>query len=112
MRYEMKLNNTPFEQMQKNEKTLEIRLNDAKRKLLNMGDEILFLNKDHPTKTLLKKVKDLRLYNCFAEMAENENCISAGFPTGYTTKDVLDCYYTFYTPEEEKQFGVLVIVLE
>ena len=46
------------------------------------------------------------------EIAENENCVLAGFSYGYTVQEVLDCYYTFYTPQDEKQFGVLVIALD
>lgn len=111
MRYEMRLNKLPFEQMVEGKKTIEVRLNDAKRKLLAIGDEILFSNRDNPNQTIVKKVADLRLYNSFAEMANNENCVLAGFNKGYTVEEVVDCYYTFYTIEEEKRFGVLVIEL-
>ena len=111
MRYEMRLNKLPFEQMVEGKKTIEVRLNDAKRKLLAIGDEILFSNRDNPNQTIVKKVADLRLYNSFAEMANNENCVLAGFNKGYTVEEVVDCYYTFYTANEEEQFGVLAIEL-
>lgn len=111
MRYEMRLNKLPFEQMVEGKKTIEVRLNDAKRKLLAIGDEILFSNRDNLNQTIVKKVVDLRLYTSFTEMANNENCVLAGFNKGYTTAEVVDCYHTFYTPEEEKQFGVIVIEL-
>ena len=42
MRYEMRLNKLPFGQIVDGKKTIEVRLNDAKRKLLAVGDEILF----------------------------------------------------------------------
>ena len=111
MRYEMRLNKLPFEQMVEGKKTIEVRLNDAKRKLLAIGDEVLFSNRDNPNQTIVKKVADLRLYNSCAEMANNENCVLAGFNKGYTVEEVVDCYYTFYTADEEKQFGVLAIEL-
>lgn len=111
MRYEMRLNKLPFEQMLEGKKTIEIRLNDAKRKLIAVGDEILFSNRDNENQTIVKKVVNLRLYNSFAEMANNENCVQAGFNKGYTVEDVVDCYHTFYTQDEEKQFGVLAIEL-
>jgi len=112
MRYEMRLNKLPFEQMFEGKKTIEVRLNDAKRKLILVGDEILFTNRDNPNQTLVKKVVDLRLYNSFIDMANNENCVLAGFSKGYTVAEVVDCYHTFYSLEEEKQFGVLVIELD
>ena len=111
MRYEMRLNKLPFEQVVEGKKTIEVRLNDAKRKLLLVGDEILFINRDNTNQTIVKKVVGLRLYNSFIEMANNENCVLAGFNSGYTTEDVVACYHTFYSPEEEKQFGVLAIEL-
>lgn len=111
MRYEMRLNKEPFEQVLEGRKTIEVRLNDAKRKLISVGDEILFSNRDNSTQTIVKKVVDLRLYKSFSEMANNENCVLAGFSKGYTTQDVVDCYHTYYSPEEEQKFGVLVIEL-
>lgn len=111
MRYEMRLNKLPFEQVMEGKKTIEVRLNDAKRKLITIGDEILFSNRDNLNQTIVKKVVDLRLYASFTEMANNENCVLAGFNKGYTTQEVVDCYHTFYTIEEEKQFGVLAIEL-
>lgn len=112
MRYEMRLNKLPFEQMVEGKKTIEVRLNDAKRKLLAVGDEILFTNRDNPNQTIVKKVTDLRLYNSFVEMANNENCVLAGFNKGYTVDEVVTCYHTYYTPKEEQQFGVVAIELE
>ena len=112
MRYEMRLNKLPFEQMVEGKKTIEERLNDAKRKLLAIGDEILFVNRDNINQTIVKTVKDLRLYNSFAEMANNENCVLAGFDKGYTVQSVIYTYHTYYSPEEEQKFGVLVIEME
>ncbi len=112
MRYEMRLNKLPFEQMLEGKKSLEIRLNDAKRKLIDIGDEILFVNRDNPNQTLVKKVIDLRLYNSFVDMANNENCVLAGFNKGYTVENVVDCYHTYYSPEEEQKLRVLAIELD
>ena len=111
MRYEMRLNKLPFEQMVEGKKTVEVRLNDAKRKLIAIGDEILFSNRDNPNQTIVKKVVDLRLYNSFTDMANNENCVMAGFGRGYTVEEVVDCYHTYYSLEEENLFGVLAIEL-
>ena len=61
MRYEMRLNKLPFEQIVDGKKTIEVRLNDAKRKLIAVGDEILFSNRDNPNQTVVKKVVDFFL---------------------------------------------------
>ena len=112
MRYEMHLNKLPFKQIEKGEKTLEIRLNDSKRKLMNVGDEILFTNRSNEKETLLKTIKELRIYSTFAEMANNEDCVKAGFDKGYSTQDVADCYYQFYSKQDEQNLGVVVIELD
>ena len=111
MRYEMRLNKLPFEQMLEGKKSIEVRLNDVKRKLIAVGDEILFVNRDNPNQTIVKKVVDLRAYATFTEMANNENCVMAGFNKGYTVEEVVNCYHTYYSQDEEQQFGVLAIEL-
>ena len=40
MKHEMKLNNGPFERIKNGTKTIELRLNDEKRKLLKIKDLI------------------------------------------------------------------------
>lgn len=111
MRYEMHLNKQPFNQIVDGRKAIEVRLNDSKRKILNIGDEILFISRESEDKTVLKTIVDLRLYPSFAEMANNEDCVACGFDKGYSAQEVVDCYHTFYTVEEEQKFGVLAIEL-
>ena len=40
----MKLNPAPFEMIKSGQKTIELRLYDEKRQLVNIGDEIVFTN--------------------------------------------------------------------
>ena len=111
MRYEMHLNKVPFNQIVEGRKTIEVRLNDSKRKILNIGDEILFISRECEDKTILKTITDLRVYPSFAEMANNEDCVACGFDKGYSAQEVVDCYHTFYTAQDEQKFGVLAIQL-
>lgn len=111
MRYEMRLKPLPFSQIEEGKKTLEVRLYDSKRQLLQIGDEILFYNRENAEQTLLKTIKDLRRYPSFKDMAENENYKLCGFNVSDTIQDVINCYHTYYSPEEEAEFGVLVIEL-
>lgn len=112
MRYEMHLSQKPFEQILNGSKNIEVRIFDNKRKLLKIGDEILFILRGNEERTILKTIIDLRVYPSFIEMAENENCLRIGFENGYTTENVVNEYYKYYDKAEEKQFGVLVIELE
>jgi len=42
MLHQMKLQPSPFEKIKNGSKTIEVRLNDEKRQLLKVGDEIQF----------------------------------------------------------------------
>ena len=44
MQHIMRLNPSPFAMIENREKTIELRLNDEKRRLINVGDEITFIN--------------------------------------------------------------------
>ena len=46
MKHNMNLNNRPFKSIKEGTKTIELRLNDEKRSLLKVGDEIEFTNRD------------------------------------------------------------------
>lgn len=72
MKHEMKLNNEPFECIKNGTKTIELRLNDEKRKLLTVGDYIEFTNRVTNEK-LLVEVIDLFKYNSFEELYKHFN---------------------------------------
>lgn len=112
MRFEMHLNDLPFNQILSGEKTLEVRLNDSKRQLLQTGDEILFLSTSNENKTILKSVIALRKYDSFAEMALVEDSTSLGFGKDSSIQDIVDTYRKYYSPDEEKKFGILLIELK
>ena len=67
MKHEMKLNNEPFECIKNGTKTIELRLNDEKRKLLNIGDKIEFTNITNNEK-LLVKIENLYYFSSFEEL--------------------------------------------
>ena len=52
MQHIMRLNPAPFAMVERREKTIELRLNDEKRRLINVGDEITFINTEDNRKTL------------------------------------------------------------
>ena len=62
MRYDLHLNEAPFNSIVAGNKTLEVRLNDSKRQLLQIGDEILFTNRNNENQTVLKTIKRLIHY--------------------------------------------------
>lgn len=109
MKHEMKLNNEPFECIKNGTKTIELRLNDEKRKLLTVGDYIEFTNRVTNEK-LLVEVIDLFKYNSFEELYKHFNKIEMGYSINEEAnpKDMEN----YYSKEEQEKHGVLGIKIK
>lgn len=109
MKHEMKLNNKPFECIKNGTKTIELRLNDEKRKLLTVGDYIEFTNRITNEK-LLVEVIDLFKYNSFEELYKHFNKIEMGYSINEEAnpKDMEN----YYSKEEQEKYGVLGIKIK
>lgn len=109
MKHEMKLNNEPFECIKNGTKTIELRLNDEKRKLLTVGDYIEFTNRVTNEK-LLVEVIDLFKYNSFEELYKHFNKIEMGYSINEEAnpKDMEN----YYSKEEKEKYGVLGIKIK
>lgn len=109
MKYEMKLNNEPFKAIKNGTKTLELRLNDEKRKQLIVGDYIEFTNRVTNEK-LLVEVIDLFKYNSFEELYKHFNKIEMGYSINEEAnpKDMEN----YYSKEEQEKYGVLGIKIK
>lgn len=107
--HEMKLNNEPWVAVKKNKKSIELRLNDEKRKKIHVGDSIIFTNRE-TGKKLKRKVKKLHPYSNFQELYQN-------FPKkklGYSKKEEANYQdmEKHYSEEDIKKYGVLGIELK
>lgn len=78
MTYYMKLQDDPFKKIKNKTKTIEIRLNDEKRKKIKQDDLIEFTNIKTKEK-LLVRVVNLYHYENFEELYKNHNKISIGY---------------------------------
>ncbi len=109
MKHKMKLNNEPFECIKNGTKTIELRLNDEKRKLLTVGDYIEFINRVTNEK-LLVEVIDLFKYNSFEELYKHFNKIEMGYSINEEAnpKDMEN----YYSKEEQEKYGVLGIKIK
>lgn len=106
MKYNMKLKNEPFNLIKNGTKTVELRLNDEKRKLLNIGDEIEFTN-IYNNEKLLVEILNLFKYANFEELYKHFNKEEMGYSTDEEAnpKDM----EAYYSKEEQKKYGVLGI---
>lgn len=106
MVHQMKLFNKPFHSIKDEKKTIEMRLNDEKRRLIHINDIIEFVNYD--TSEVLKAlVVNLYRYDSFEELYTNHNKVSIGYNIDEEAnpKDML----AYYSLDKINKYGVLGI---
>ena len=111
MKYIMKLNPKYFEYMKNGTKRVEVRLNDEKRRCIQIGDEIIFQKEPELETTIKVKVIGLLRYNTFEELFEDYD-IEMMADKSMTKQELLNVLEEFYTPEKQKQYGVVGIRIE
>ena len=109
MKYDMKLNSSPYEKIKKGTKTIELRLNDEKRKKIKVNDIIEFTNRE----TLEKMeviVENIYYYPTFDELYKHFDKVSLG----YEENDVANSkdMEQYYTKEQQEKYGVLGIEIK
>lgn len=110
MKHTMKLQDAPFRQIASGQKTIELRLDDEKRRLIAVGDEIEF---SHTVRgDLLRcRVKALHRFPTFAALYASLPLLQCGY-TVDTVKDASPADMEhYYAVEEQKRYGVLGIEL-
>lgn len=106
MKHIMRLNNGPFECIKNGTKTIELRLNDEKRSLINESDIIEFENRTTGEK-LEVKVLRLHRYNSFEELYKHFDKVSLGYKPDEDANPLdMEIYYS---KEEQDQYGVIGI---
>ena len=99
----MKLQESPFERIKNGIKTVEFRLYDEKRSKIKIGDQIEFAKLPDLQETILVDVLDLYREDTF------ENLFKKLFADEDEIKKKTTSMYQYYSPDEEKQYGVVGI---
>ncbi len=105
----MGLNPDQFELIRIGSKTIEIRLNDEKRRSLQVGDAICFCNVADETQRVVKRVKSLRQFATFVDLYSHYSPVSVGSSATDDIAQMVADTYTIYTPEQEHRWGVVAI---
>lgn len=109
MLHEMKLQQKPFNSIKAGQKTIEMRLNDEKRRLINIGDEIEFTCVVSGEKLQVSVCGLVQfdsfdtLYNTFNKRVLGYNDNEVANPTDMSK---------YYSIDEQKEYGVLAIVIK
>ena len=105
----MRLHKGPFELIKNGSKTIELRLYDEKRQMINVGDIITFENRSDGEKIQVKVI-ELHKYPSFEELYKHFNKVSMGYKEDEEAnpKDM----ELYYSSEEQSKYGVVGIEVE
>ncbi len=97
--HQMRLHPEPFARIKSGEKKVECRLYDEKRRELKVGDVIEFQLRPECVEKFERKILALHTFPAFEAMFID-------FP-----EERINDVYQYYTPDEERQYGVVAIEL-
>lgn len=105
----MRLHKEPFELIKNGSKTIELRLYDEKRQMINLGDTITFENRSDVDKIQVKVIA-LYIYPSFEELYKHFDKVSIGYKEDEEAdpKDM----ELYYSSEEQSKYGVVGIEME
>lgn len=89
-------------------KDVEIRVNDEKRRKLNVGDTLIFINSGDENEKIKAKVTALVHFNDFTEVADYYK-MEKIYLKETTKEEYLELMSKFYSDEEVKRYGVVAI---
>lgn len=104
----MNLNAEYFELIKQGEKIFEGRLNDEKRKAMNVGDVITFFKEPERVESFDAIITQKIEFKDFDQMSKVINKKDLGFDEK-TRQEMLDVYHSFYSKEDEEKYGVVAI---
>lgn len=108
--HEMRLHEGPFNRIASGIKTVEYRLNDEKRREIQVGDTITFYKRPEETETIVVKVTELKHYDNLLDMYTDS--FELYLKDMYATpQDAVDDT-PYYTDEEVEKYGCLAIHFE
>lgn len=109
--HKMKLQPAFFYYMLNGTKRIELRLNDEKRQLINVGDEILFLKEPNLDEEFLTKVTNIYKYDSFNDLF-NDFEIDVLADKNMSKEELLSELEKYYTKDSQDKYGVLGIEIE
>ncbi|MBP1970539.1 ASC-1-like (ASCH) protein [Virgibacillus natechei] len=111
MLHKMGLYNGPFQSIKSGRKTVEVRLNDEKRRKLTRGDVIVFTRIPERDEVLTVEVLALRKYDTFRQMYEEIPAEDMD-EEGRSIDEMVKNTFKIYTPDQEKEWGTLAITIK
>ena len=109
MTHYMNLQERPYHMIASSKKIFELRLLDEKRKMIGIGDTIIFKNAEDDNATLMCVVRNLHVFASFEELYRALPLDQCGYlpeEIAYASAKDMEQYYTV---QEQAQYGVIGI---
>ncbi len=107
MQHHFHLHQEPFEKIKNGSKTVESRLYDNKRRLINVGDTIVFTSR-HTHESIEKKISNIQIFNSFSEMLAQIQIHTFG---NDSIEKELQGLQEYYSLEDQQTYGVVALFL-
>ena len=101
----LKLHPEPFAAIASGHKTIESRLYDEKRRKIQLGDQIIFINRVNPEQTVTTTVVGLLRYATFHDLFSHNDPRKFGSESVEWLEEQID---EFYSPEDQCLYGGVI----
>lgn len=108
---EFHLDSDIFDIIVNKDKDVEIRLNDEKRRNLNIGDTLVFLKRPDDIESISATVTNLVYFDSFLEVV-NYYDMKRIYLEDTTKDEYINLMKRFYNDEEVEKYGVVAIEFE
>ena len=112
MTHYMNLHARPFFDVQNGSKTIELRLYDEKRRLIEVGDTIVFTHSDDASHICTALVKALHIFPDFAALYAALPLDKCGYLPAELATAVPADMDIYYSAEKQAKYGVVGIEIE
>lgn len=109
MIHEMKLHEGPFELIESGKKRYELRLFDEKRRLLSVGDTVVFTMTTDGERRLTVEVVALHRFASFEELYDSLPLLECGYSEDELASASPRDMEAYYSLEEQSRYGVVAI---
>lgn len=109
MTHQLKLHSRPFEEIKSGRKTIELRLYDEKRRLIQVGDTLIFTHSDDSSQTLAARVTALHLFPDFAALYAALSLDKCGYLPEELATAAPEDMNVYYSVEKQALYGVVGI---
>ena len=107
--FTMRLEDVYFKQIASGKKKYEIRLNDEKRRAMQVGNRITFINRADQSKTLICEIEQLLYFDTFVDLFSSIPKEDCGFSHIKTADQIEDVFLKFYNAKDLKTCGLVAI---